>query len=131
MISGMQVPDMPIVVMAVTNIHKGMVSTETIGVLIFLMLVFIAGVFFVGAYITKNITSPVFDLVKDMEKNREEGTLKKIDTNINVNELVLIEDSYNNMVDHVNVLFDRLIEKEQTIQKQMESHSRLLLNDEK
>ena len=117
MISGMQVPDMPIVVMAVTNIHKGMVSTETIGVLIFLMLVFIAGVFFVGAYITKNITSPVFDLVKDMEKNREEGTLKKIDTNINVNELILIEDSYNNMVDHVNVLFDRLIEKEQTIQK--------------
>ena len=117
MISGMQVPDMPIVVMAVTNIHKVMVSTETIGVLIFLMLVFIAGVFFVGAYITKNITSPVFDLVKDMEKNREEGTLKKIDTNINVNELILIEDSYNNMVDHVNVLFDRLIEKEQTIQK--------------
>ncbi len=117
MISGMQVPDMPIVVMAVTHIHKGMVSTETIGVLIFLMLVFIAGVFFVGAYITKNITSPVFDLVKDMEKNREEGTLKKIDTNINVNELILIEDSYNNMVDHVNVLFDRLIEKEQTIQK--------------
>ena len=117
MISGMQVPDMPIVVMAVTSIHKGMVSTETIGVLIFLMLVFIAGVFFVGAYITKNITSPVFDLVKDMEKNREEGTLKKIDTNINVNELILIEDSYNNMVDHVNVLFDRLIEKEQTIQK--------------
>ncbi len=117
MISGMQVPDMPIVVMAVTNIHKGMVSMETIGVLIFLMLVFIAGVFFVGAYITKNITSPVFDLVKDMEKNREEGTLKKIDTNINVNELILIEDSYNNMVDHVNVLFDRLIEKEQTIQK--------------
>lgn len=117
MISGMQVPDMPIVVMAVTHIHKGMVSTETIGVLIFLMLVFIAGVFFVGAFITKNITSPVFDLVKDMEKNREEGTLKKIDTNINVNELILIEDSYNNMVDHVNVLFDRLIEKEKTIQK--------------
>lgn len=117
MISGMQVPDMPIVVMAVTHIHKGMVSTETIGVLIFLMLVFIAGVFFVGAYITKNITSPVFDLVKDMEKNREEGTLKKIDTNINVNELILIKDSYNNMVDHVNVLFDCLIEKEQTIQK--------------
>lgn len=117
MISGMQVPDMPIVVMAVTHIHKGMVSTETIGVLIFLMLVFIAGVFFVGAYITKNITSPVFDLVKDMEKNREEGTLKKIDTNINVNELILIKDSYNNMVDHVNVLFDCLIENEQTIQK--------------
>ena len=80
MISGMQVPDMPIVVMAVTSIHKGMVSTETIGVLIFLMLVFIAGVVFVGAYSTKNITSPVFGLVKDMEKNREEGTADAFST---------------------------------------------------
>lgn len=117
MISGMQVPDMPIVVMAVTHIRKGVVAMETVGVLIFLMLVFIAGVFFVGAYITKNITSPVFELVKDMEKNREEGTLRKIDAGIPNNELTLIEDSYNNMVDHVNVLFDRLIENEQTIQK--------------
>lgn len=117
MISAIQVPEMPIVVMSVTHIRKGMVPMETVGILVFLLLVFVATIFFVGGYITKNITSPVFELTKSMEKNREEGTLEKIDVDIPNNELQLLEDSYNNMVDHVNVLFDRLIEKEQTIQK--------------
>ena len=116
-ISGMKIPEMPIVIMSVTHVRKGMVPMETIGILAFLMLVFVAAVFFVGAFITRNITSPVFELTKHMEKNRENGTLEKIDVNIPDNELKLLEDSYNNMVDHVNDLFEDLIEKEQTIQK--------------
>ena len=117
MVSGLKIPEMPVVVMTVSHIRKGIIMEETVIMLTCLIVVFFAVILFAGAFITKNITRPVLEMTKAMEKNKEEGILQKIDVVKPNNEIGMLEDSYNNMVEHVNVLFDRLIEKEQTVQR--------------
>lgn len=117
LVSGCQVGDMPIVAICVNKMGIGEIPLETGYVLLFLLLEFMLSVFVVGAFISRNITSPVSGLISAMEKNKESGRLEKIDLDIPDNEIYMLEESYNSMVERVNDLFKRLIEKEKTIQK--------------
>ena len=111
------VPDMPIVLISLSSIDNGLYMFETVYVMLILMAVFITAVLFAGAFINKNITSPIFELTNTMENNRKSGKLEKINIDIPNNELGVLKDSYNRMVDRVNVLFNNLIDKEKMIQK--------------
>lgn len=111
------VPDMPIVLISLSSIDNGLYMFETVYVMLILMAVFITAVLFAGAFINKSITSPVFELTNTMENNRKSGKLEKINIDIPNNELGVLKDTYNRMVDRVNVLFNNLIDKEKMIQK--------------
>lgn len=117
LISGCRVSDMPIVIICANRMGALAIPFEMGYVLLFLLLEFMLSVFAVGMFVSGNITHPVSDLIAAMEKNKESGRLEKIDLDIPHNEIYMLEESYNSMVEHVNELFRRLIEKEKTIQK--------------
>lgn len=117
LVSGCRIGDMPIVAICVNQMGMVEIPLETGYVLLFLLLEFMFSVFVVGTFISRNITNPVSGLISAMEKNKESGRLEKIDLDIPDNEIYMLEESYNSMVEHVNDLFRRLIEKEKTIQK--------------
>lgn len=117
MVSGRQVERMPIVVMYASGMGGRMVPLETAYFLGAILVVFLISVGVAGLFIARYITGPVFRLANAMEQNRQEGKLEKIDAGLPPNELGMLEEGYNNMIEHVNELISRLIEKEKTLQK--------------
>ena len=115
--SGCRVGNMPIVLLKVSTYGNEVVPFTAINVLIFMLAIFVVLALFTGSFISKNITDPVFKLSSAMEKNRTSGELKKIDVEVSSSEFDMLENDYNNMIDHVNELIDRLMEKEKTLQR--------------
>ena len=116
MLSGRMVEEMPIVILFSTTYALPALPLATIYVLGVLLGVFMISVFVAGIFISRHITSPVFQLVEAMEENRQEGKLQKIEVPLPKNELGMLEEEYNNMIEHVNDLIKRLIEKEKVLQ---------------
>ena len=117
LVSGCLVSNLPLVVMHVTNLTTKSVPLGNGSVLIFLLIICMLVILAAGVFISKNITGPVFAMIGEIEKNKEAGTLEKIELQIPNNELYLLQETYNNMIEHVNELFTRLLEKEKAIQK--------------
>jgi two-component system sensor histidine kinase YesM len=116
MLSGRMVDGMPIVVLFSTTFALPVLPLATIYALGLLVGAFMISVFVAGIFISKHITSPVFELVDAMEENRQKGKLQKIEVELPKNELGMLEEEYNNMIEHVNDLIKRLIEKEKVLQ---------------
>lgn len=116
MLSGRMVDGMPIVVLFSTTFALPVLPLATIYALGLLVGVFMISVFVAGIFISRHITSPVFELVEAMEENRQEGKLQKIEVKLPKNELGMLEEEYNNMIEHVNDLIKRLMEKEKVLQ---------------
>ena len=117
LVSGCSAGDLPIVIIKVSPYDKEGIPFRMVYVLLGLLIVFIILAFYVGWFIRKNITDPVFELSESMESNRQLGELKKIDLNMRYSELEMLKGDYNNMIDHVNELIATLIEKEKVLQK--------------
>ena len=117
LLSGCRVSNMPIVIMKTSSYGNEGVPFTAINVMIFMLVIFIILAFYTGSFISRNVTDPVFELSSAMDKNRSSGDLKKIDVKVNSSEFEMLEGDYNNMIDHVNDLIDRLMEKEKTLQR--------------
>ncbi len=117
LLSGCKVDNMPIVIMRVSEFGKEGIPFRMLYTLLFLLIVFIMLAVFVVMYIRDNITDPIFLLSDSMEKNKQSGVLKKINVDVPNSELDLLENDYNSMIDHVNELIDKLMEKEKTLQR--------------
>lgn len=117
LVSGCQVKDAPIVVVRVSNFGKEGIPFRIIYVLLFLLVILVSLAIYSGSVIRRHITDPVFELSSAMEKNRSSGQLNKISVDVSSSELELLESDYNNMIDHVNELIERLMENEKTLQK--------------
>ncbi len=117
LLSGCRVANMPIVILKTSSYGNEGVPFTAINVMIFMLIIFIILAFYTGSFISKNVTDPVFELSSAMDKNRSSGDLKKIDVKVNSSEFEMLEGDYNNMIDHVNELIDRLMEKEKTLQR--------------
>ena len=117
LIASCRVEDMPMVLIRVSPYGTGGIPYYIIYIMCILLLVFILAALLVGAFVAKNVTTPVFKLSASMEKNRRSGELKKIDTEIPYIELNMLKGDYNNMIDHVNELIDQLVDKEKTLRR--------------
>lgn len=117
LVSGCQVSNTPIVIIRVSNFGKEGIPFRVIYVLLFLLAILVILAIYSGGVIRRHITDPVFELSSAMEKNRALGQLDKIDVEVSSSELELLENDYNNMIDHVNELIERLMENEKTLQK--------------
>lgn len=117
LLSGCRVEGMSIVVLCASGIGKREFPLGNVYVFLTLLLIFVISIFVAGAFITRQITDPVFRLTSAMEQNRQAGKLEKIDAGMPGNELAMLQDEYNNMIEHVNELIKSLIEKEKTLQK--------------
>ncbi len=117
LLSGCRVSDLPIVILKTASYGTEGVPFTAINTLVAMLLIFVVLAFLTGSFIRKNVTDPVFTLSNAMEKNRNAGELTKIDAQVPGSEFNMLEGDYNNMIDHVNELIDRLMEKEKTLQK--------------
>lgn len=117
MISGCAPEGMPLVVMCETSANTDVVPRETMYVILFLLLTFLGAVLICGTYISRNVTRPILNLTSAMEETKSSGWLKKLDVDTPENEIGMLADSYNSMIEHLNVLFNRLLENEKTVQK--------------
>lgn len=117
LVSGCQVKDAPIVIIRVSNFGREGIPFRAIYVLLFLLAILVSLAVYSGSVIRRHITDPVFELSSAMEKNRASGELNKIDVSVSSSELELLESDYNNMIDHVNELIEKLMENEKTLQK--------------
>ena len=117
LLSGCRVAKLPIVILRSSSYGNESLPFTAINILLFILIIFILLVLFSGSFISKNITTPVFALSAAMEENRTSGELKKIDVDMPGSELEMLEGDYNNMIDHVNELIDRLMEKEKILQR--------------
>ncbi len=117
MVSGCALGGTPLVVMCETYANTDVVPRETIFVIVFLLLTFLAALLICGTYISRNVTRPILNLTSAMEETKSSGWLKKLDVDMPENEIGMLADSYNSMIEHLNELFNRLLENEKTVQK--------------
>ncbi len=117
LLSGCRVTGLPILIFRVSPYGTEGIPFRMLYILLFLLVVFMILAFYVGLFIRKNVTDPVFELSGSMEKNRQEGELKKVDVDVPFSEFNMLQGDYNNMIDHVNELIGTLMEKEKTLQR--------------
>lgn len=117
MVSGCKLTELPLVIMCATETKASAVLKETLIILGMIFAVFIGVIFLCAFFISKNITNPVFELSKAMEKTKQTGFLAKIDVSMPDNELGRLAESYNSMIEHINEMFRRLIDQEKSVQK--------------
>jgi two-component system sensor histidine kinase YesM len=117
LLSGARIENTPIVVMRVSPYGMAGIPHRMIYILVFLLFVIILLTACIGFYIRLNITEPIFELSNSMEKNRQCGKLDKIEVPVPNTELEMLENDYNSMIDHVNELIGKLVEKEKNLQK--------------
>ena len=117
LLSGCSVQDSPIILLRRSPVGTKGIPYRILYVLLFLLLLFIIGAFYVGTFVSRNITHPVYALSASMEKNKESGELKKIDMEIPGNELSMLKDNYNDLIDHVNELIVTNQKKEEYIRR--------------
>ncbi|MBR4343768.1 MAG: histidine kinase [Lachnospiraceae bacterium] len=116
-IFGIKTRNYPIVILYSIRNERFLLPIEMLYIILLLPMIYFLCVFVAGSFIKKYITNPIFALTSEMEKKRQKEVIEKIDIDLPQNEIGSLKDSYNNMVDHTNELLERLIEKEQTIQK--------------
>lgn len=117
-ISVYSTPDTPIVQISVGEVpFTGMQSWETVWIAVTLISAVVLAVFSSGVFISINVTRPIEHLTRAMTNTKTNGTLHKTNLNLPDNEIRRLADTYNSMIDHINLLITELIEKEKSIQK--------------
>lgn len=117
-ISGCAIEELPIVVICTSS--EDTIKTmpkETVLAMVVLLLVFFIMATAVTIFMSRNVAKPIEALANAMEDTREYGHLKQIDIPMPNNEIAMLSDSYNNMIDHLNDLFEKNIEKEKAMQR--------------
>lgn len=117
LLSSYSFSDMPIVVMCATDSNVADYPNDTILVLSFLLVSFLAALLLASHFVSRNVTSPITDLAEGMELTKQKGWMEKINVKMPKNEIGMLADSYNSLIDYLNALFTELIDKEKSIQR--------------
>ncbi len=112
-----RIDNTPLLVVRRTRIGSGFMMVETIWVILCLLLVYVIFAVVAGVYITGRVTGPVLQLASSMRKNKEKGRLDEITEEMPANEIGVLKDSYNSMVERINILHEKNLENEQIIRK--------------
>ena len=116
LLSGCRMSGYPIVLLRMTPYAKE-VPYGYLTVLLGLLLITMLAVIRMVAFVTQSITRPVFALSRHMERNKQSGSLEKVEMDIPYSELDMLKGDYNDMIDHVNELIGKVIENEKTLQR--------------
>ena len=117
LLTGAQIEGTPIVILRATEYGLQGIPFRMIFIMFFLLFVFLGLGIYVVFFIRRNITEPIFELSASMDRNRKSGELKRIEVPVPNSELDMLENDYNSMIDHVNELIDKLMEKEKNLQR--------------
>lgn len=117
MISAKKIKNMPLIIICKTSSESVSVPKEIVISFLLLMIAFILSTFITASFMMSNFTRPILQLSDAMKTTKESGWMKKIDVAIPKNEIGTLVKSYNSMIEYLNDLFTRLIEKEKAQQK--------------
>ncbi|MCR4616709.1 MAG: histidine kinase [Lachnospiraceae bacterium] len=117
LLSSGRIEGLPLVILRVSAYQTKGIPTKMVVILLFLLLIFIALAIYIAMFIRKNISEPIMEMSSSMDENRQSGELHKISVPVPNDELRILENDYNSMIDHVNELIDKLMEKEKNLQK--------------
>jgi len=117
LMSGCKVKDLPLVILKASDYGTGGTPVRVIIVLVILLIIILYVAAFIGTFIRQNITDPVYELSASMDRNKQSGTLQKIEKDMPNSELKMLESDYNDLIDHVNELIETLVEKEKILQR--------------
>lgn len=116
-ISGTRVDNLPLIVMCASKPQATAIPFETTVGLLVLLVSFALSMGLAVLFVTNNITEPINELSSAIEETKKAGYLKKIDVHMPQNELGVLAEDYNGMIEHLNSLFEEVIDKEKSIQK--------------
>lgn len=116
-ISGQLIKDIPLVVICKTRAGLESIPTETVVSMVILLATFLLSVYVSGRFVHRNITKPIYNMTRAMEKTKSSGWVENLDAEVPTNELGMLKDSFNIVITQQNELFNSLIEKEKYIQK--------------
>ncbi|MCR4741124.1 MAG: histidine kinase [Lachnospiraceae bacterium] len=117
MLSSYAFEDMPIVIVCANTEKVSAVPTETIMLLLVLLLAFSFAILMATRYVSINVNKPIHDLTEAMEETKESGWMKRMEVDAPDNEIGRLAESYNSMIEYLNDLFKRLIEEEKSVQR--------------
>ncbi|MBE5873043.1 MAG: sensor histidine kinase [Lachnospiraceae bacterium] len=107
----------PLIVMCCTNTSATPLPIETL----FAMLMTFCALFLSSIihtlFVQKNITKPIMTLDASIERTKAEGWLARIEEEMPDDEIGRLAESYNNMIDYMNELFEQLLREEENIRK--------------
>lgn len=112
--------NLPLTVIYLTReagVLTGVFSAEIMIALLVLVVAFVLMVLITGAFITINVNLPIERLMHAMESTKSSGWLEHIDAELPNDEFGKLAVSYNSMIDHLNSMFDQLMEKEKNVRK--------------
>lgn len=117
MISSYSFKDIPLTIITSCAENPAREINTTSLVLIALLIVIVLAMVISAIFINRAINKPIYGLVKAMETTKQSGWLEKIDMEAPNNEIGTLVDSYNSMIEYLNDLFTKLIEKEKSVQR--------------
>ena len=117
LLSGCRISDLPIVIMKVSDYGTEGIPVRNLVILMMLLVILLILAIWSGSFIRRNMTDPIFLLSASMDRNKQSGNLKKIESGMPNSELEMLEADYNDLIDHVNELIETLVEKEKGLQK--------------
>lgn len=107
----------PLVILCVSGKGSAGISVDTAHALMIMMLAFILSAFACVWFITINVTRPIRNLSDAMEQTQSSGWLKPIETKMPNDEFERLTQSYNSMIEYLNVLIKQIIQNEKNVQK--------------
>ncbi len=116
MISGVRLDGTPLIVLCKVNAGHATVSNEVIFSMLILFASFLLVLFILSTFVIRNITRPILNLNEAMENVKKSGYLTKIDVPMPTNEIGGLADNYNSLIEYLNALIKRLIDKEKVAQ---------------
>ncbi len=116
-VSGYKLDELPLVLICYTSSEINDISKESLFGILVLVIAFGIALLTTGSYITSHVTKPLLSLTENIETTQESGWLTKLNVNLPPNEIGDLGNSYNTMVEHMNDMFNSLLEKEKIIQK--------------
>lgn len=117
MVSGYRPEGLPIIIMCRVTPTRSNVPIVILLVLLLLAAAFVMSVIMIASFIARDINKPILQLTEAMEDTKRSGWLKKIDVKMPDNEIGQLADSYNSMNDYLQVVLNRLIDKEKMVQR--------------
>ncbi len=117
MISSYSFKDIPLTIITSCTENPAREINTTSLVLIALLIVIVLAMVISAIFINRAINKPIYGLVKAMETTKQSGWLEKIDMEAPNNEIGTLVGSYNSMIEYLNDLFTKLIEKEKSVQR--------------
>ncbi|MCR4895207.1 MAG: sensor histidine kinase [Lachnospiraceae bacterium] len=117
MVSSYTFPDLPLAIVCVSSEARHTIPTSYLVVLGILLLALVITLTISIGLISRRITRPILALVKAMEQAQESGHMEKLEARTPHNEIGTLVTSYNSLIDSLNELFTRLLEKEKSVRR--------------